>query len=487
MYQAIVAKVSVSPFLFINSKGVQEEAKNIQLGNVLGFQVIVGKEIKDGTLGIFFPCDGQLSEEFVAKNDLKKRKDDQGNQVGGMFEENRRVKSIKMKGQKSDGFWCPLSFVEYTGVKTENLHEGYLFTELNGKPICNKYVTQATKQAIAKQKTQTKQRKKNPMCREHVETEQLRYFLRSIPKGSICHITEKEHGTSGRLHCVRDEVSLMRNGQNFSDLSKKIQRKTKVNVSMVFMDKLLDRFVNFYRKCKLSISEKLTKSVNPQLKIDNQPFTYINGTRRTLLEKKDPNLGNGFYGNDDMPFRLKHTKSLEGKLHPGESIYFELVGYVTEDSLIMAKQSIKNLKDKELQKKLGDEVCYTYGCLPGQSRLRVYRITQTSDDNSFVELSWFQVQARAKELGLETVRPIESFMYDGNDRALQSKIEREVDGISGPIMSPIDPRHPQEGIVLRVEAPDGSTKFYKSKSWLFGTLEGYLKDKSDYVDTEESS
>jgi hypothetical protein len=102
-------------------------------------------------------------------------------------------------------------------------------------------------------------------------------------------------------------------------------------------------------------------------------------------------------------------------------------------------------------------------------------------------LSWFQVQARAKELGLETVRPIESFMYDGNDRALQSKIEREVDGISGPIMSPIDPRHPQEGIVLRVEAPDGSTKFYKSKSWLFGTLEGYLKDKSDYVDTEESS
>jgi hypothetical protein len=363
MYQAIVAKVSVSPFLFINSKGVQEEAKNIQLGNVLGFQVIVGKEIKDGTLGIFFPCDGQLSEEFVAKNDLKKRKDDQGNQVGGMFEENRRVKSIKMKGQKSDGFWCPLSFVEYTGVKTENLHEGYLFTELNGKPICNKYVTQATKQAIAKQKTQTKQRKKNPMCREHVETEQLRYFLRSIPKGSICHITEKEHGTSGRLHCVRDEVSLMRNGQNFSDLSKKIQRKTKVNVSMVFMDKLLDRFVNFYRKCKLSISEKLTKSVNPQLKIDNQPFTYINGTRRTLLEKKDPNLGNGFYGNDDMPFRLKHTKPLEGKLHPGESIYFELVGYVTEDSLIMAKQSIKNLKDKELQKKLGDEVCYTYGCL----------------------------------------------------------------------------------------------------------------------------
>ncbi len=72
MYSAIVTKVLTRP---------HPNADKLQLATVTGMQVIVGLDVKDKELGVFFPSDGQLSNQFCELNDLYPRFDDQGNQL----------------------------------------------------------------------------------------------------------------------------------------------------------------------------------------------------------------------------------------------------------------------------------------------------------------------------------------------------------------------------------------------------------------------
>jgi hypothetical protein len=72
-------------------------------------------------------------------------------------------------------------------------------------------------------------------------------------------------------------------------------------------------------------------------------------------------------------------------------------------------------------------------------------------------------------------------LYTGKKDKLQDKVSEFTEDLS----STLDSRHIREGVVIRVEAPDGTTDWYKNKSFTFGVLEGYLKDSDDYVDAEE--
>jgi len=125
MYKAIVAKIIVFP---------HPDADRLQLGNVLGNQVVVGLDTYTSEVGLFFNTDGQLSSEFCIANDLLRRKDSEGKPAGGMFDENnRRVRAQKFRGQKSDGFWIPLTSLNFTGGDISSLKEGDMLDEFNGK------------------------------------------------------------------------------------------------------------------------------------------------------------------------------------------------------------------------------------------------------------------------------------------------------------------------------------------------------------------
>jgi aldehyde dehydrogenase (NAD+) len=66
----------------------------------------------------------------------------------GMFDTNRRVRAQKFRGEVSDGFWVPLS--NFSFIKGSVLvDEGFEFDELNGTPICSKYINPATAKKIA--------------------------------------------------------------------------------------------------------------------------------------------------------------------------------------------------------------------------------------------------------------------------------------------------------------------------------------------------
>lgn len=141
-YNARVVKITTSP---------HPNADRIQIGYCDGFQVIVGLETKDGELGVFFPSDGQLSEEFCQQNDLVGVFENGKRVSGGYFSKDRRVRLQKMRGVESEGFYIPLSSLEYTGADLSELTEGSTFDYLNGHPICNKHFTKATDKIIGGQ------------------------------------------------------------------------------------------------------------------------------------------------------------------------------------------------------------------------------------------------------------------------------------------------------------------------------------------------
>lgn len=182
-YNAVVAKIHTRPL---------PGADKLGIGDVLGYNVIVGIDTPQDALGIFFEAGGQLSDAFCKANNLYRIKDADGKDIAGMFEENRRVKCIKLRGAKSEGFWIPLESVAFTGHSLEKLKEGDAFDSLNDVPICCKYETEKQKKGAANQ--QIKVRKNNPMMVKWVETEAFKKFGGNIPTGAYIMLSEKVHG-----------------------------------------------------------------------------------------------------------------------------------------------------------------------------------------------------------------------------------------------------------------------------------------------------
>lgn len=440
MYKAIIARVHTRD---------HPNADKLQLGSVAGNQVVVGLDVEDGTLGVFFPTDGLLSHDYCEANDLYPRFDENGARIGGGFFDPRRprVRSQRFRGEKSDGYWAPISSLAYTGIDLGLLIEGYEFDELNKHKVCEKFFSKATLRAMAGNKPS---KKKNIMFPEHLDTRQFRFELENIPVGSVLTITEKVHGTSHRVGHVIDEIQ-------YPD-TRPIRKKV----------------LGLLRRSPWDSTHS-----NPE-------WSILNGTRRVVLQSlKDVN--GGFYGSHQ--FRYDTTDSWAKFLHKGEVVYGEILGYSEGASPIMQQRGLKGTSElKEVYKIYGETMTYSYGCKPGECKFLVYRITQVNEDGIQHELSWPQIKARAAELGIEAVPEFNNslgvsyYIYDGNLDALKSAVDAIMEG-----PSTLDPSHIREGVVVRVDAPNGTVKFLKAKSFTFGLLEGYIKSDDDYVDLEEIS
>lgn len=426
MYKAIVGKL-------VNVRE-HPKADRLKLATISGCQVVVGLDAKEGDMGIFFPEDGRVSTDFCQANDLYPRYDEEGNRIGGGFfdPKNNRVRAQAFRGEKSYGYFANLDSVAYTGVNLDDLYEGFQFDILNDHLICEKYYTPKTLRAM--QKNQGVARKTNIMFPQHVDTGKWAYEgPTSIDDGDIVYITEKLHGTSARVAFVIEEEELPA--------------------------RWWDRFIP-----KSKRTERIERT-----------WKTLVGTRRIVL--KDP-ITQGFYA--DESFRFKAAEPLHNNLHKGEVVYSELVGYVNDTTPIMASQDTTSLKD--VVKKYGKQMLYTYGTLPGECKSYVYRITMVNEDGNVTELSCPQVKRRCKELGLLTVPDFAGPIVDPRFEAIDELVQSLTDG-----SSTLDDRHIREGVVIRVEKANGQTLYLKNKSWTFGVLEGYLKNNEDYVDLEESS
>ena len=433
-YKAYITKISVSDH-------PDPEVHSIAVGSANGNTVVVSKKTQTGDLGIYFECDGQLSLEFAKANDLVRYKDPvTGENKGGFFDDNRKVRAQKFRGVKSDGFWIPVESLGFTGTDISALKEGDSFDELNGIPICNKFVTRATQKAANKEKKQRREEKFVINLPKHFDTAQFRNEAKLYKAGDVIYLSEKKHGTSQRLGCI--EVQ------------------------------------HIYRKFSFKwLKQKL--GLLPQ-----KTFENVIGTRNVTLDPIDEkkNEGKGYYA--DESFRQKVCKDLFGKLRKNEILFFEVVGWINEATPIMPPADIKALKEKSLKKYADKDgkMFYSYGANVGQCKMYVYRIANMQSDGKLVDMPFSYVIERCKELEVETVPLLcDPFIYDGDVRTLQNLVEGLTDGECS-----IDSRHIREGVCVRADRYP--TPFVtKNKSFFFKLCEGMVKENEDYVDTEEAA
>lgn len=447
-------------------------ADRLQLADCFGNTVIVSMEYTENQLGVYLPVDGQLSVEFCAANDLVRRKDENGNPCGGYLDpEKRNIKAMKLRGEKSDGLFLPLtSLANFTTIS--DLKEGDTITMLNGVEICKKYIPKIKNRGEWHGGSKGHKTKVNfcPTFAQHVDTEQLAYHLNDFQAGDVVELTLKMHGTSART----GYLPLIRNKKR--TLWQKIMRKP----------------AHIYTE-----------------------YGYVTGTRRVVLDEKHDG---GFY--DDNQFRRKMAKKFEGKLHKGETVYYEIVGFVNETTPIMASVKNSKIKDKEFSKQYGEETVFSYGCdpkgdweeqyhsgapdvfeddyvIPPKCEVYVYRMTMSNDEGDVVEMSPEQMRLRCDQMGVEYVPVFEKFMIPDmgvdvdNDGAADAqivspgeyvlrKVEQYFDG-----PDPVGKTHIREGAVARiVNRP--TIAVYKHKNFNFKVLEGIIKDTADAPDMEEA-
>jgi hypothetical protein len=363
-----------------------------------------------------------------------------------MFDANRRVRTQKFRGEISDGFWTPINILDFIENKLNKKllppEEGLDLDEIIGVPICQKYVNKSTlKAAKQTQGKKTKSAKTSPMFKEHYDTEHFGKYLHEFKKEELIVITEKLHGTSGRVGYVLIE----------RDLTWK------------------DRLAKFFG-----------------VKVEEKEWGYLNGTRRVVLEETS---GSQYH---DPTIREIAFAKLKDNLRKGETFYFEIVGYETSGVPIMPRVETKKLGDRSFTERYGEVMTYSYGCSEKTCEIYVYRITITNEDGQSVDLCWNDVKTRSKEIGVNHVPEMGTTSMDklwdsnrtGDERDVQQSLLELVDHLAQGT-SALDHSHIKEGVCVRIDQYGLKPKVYKHKSFNFKVLEGIAKD-SGVIDSEEA-
>lgn len=449
----------------VNKLEKHPNADRLMIATFFGNSTMVDLNVKEGDIGIYFPIDLQLSEEFCTQNNLVRRKDENGNNIGGYLDPDKRnITAMRLRGSKSEGLYLPLSCLRYIYGEAEiPLHVGDKFDVLDGHEICRKYIPPVKPERRAIKNGNRIRKKKVPLAPlflEHAETEQLAYNMEAFHAGDQIEITLKMHGTSQRT--------------GYLPVFKGYKR--------TFLDWLLRR--------------------------DGKPiydWGYVTGTRRTVLD----NFDGGFYGSN--AFREQHAKFFEGKLHKGEEVYYEVVGYTDTGATIMGIADNRKTKNKEFIKQYGEKTVFSYGCEPTgkkvlygiddegsfsieqprpQSDFYVYRMTMTNEDGHVVEYTPDYMRYRCEQMGAKTV-PVfwQGYLNEPDDWTKETfnpgefvkQIAEEF--YDGP--DPIGKTHVREGVVIRIVNRPKFTA-YKHKNFSFKVLEGIAKADAEAPDMEEA-
>lgn len=444
-------------------------ADRLQLADVFGNTVCVSLDYTEGQLGVYFPTGGQLSVKFAEANNLLRKKDVDGNNIGGYMDPDKRnVTAIKLRGEKSDGLFLPLTCLEPFG-DISKLKAGDRIDVFNGEEICTKYIpkTSARRGHVSEGNRTRKHRAPiAPLFAEHADTEQLAYNLGAFKVGDELDLSLKMHGTSQRTGYL----------------------KVLTGYKKTMWDKLFRR--------------------------QGEPiydWGYVSGTRRVVLDTFD----GGFYGSNE--FREQHHNTFVGKLWKGETVYYEVVGFTHTGAPIMGNGNNEKL-GKDFVKQYGKETVFSYGCTPEatiqkmfygeddkghfaipeeqpndkRSDVYVYRMTMTNEDGDVVEYTPDFMRYRCEQMGVKTVLSFgkatlssdrlhftspdgydhDYLIGDGDIGDLVMRCAEEF--YDGP--DPIGKTHTREGVVVRIV---NRPKFcaYKHKNFNFKVLEGIISEK----------
>lgn len=405
-------------------------ADKLLITTIDGNDVITAKGgIKEGDLVVYFPLECAICSLFLTStNSYRHSEKNIDTTKVGFFEDTGRVRAVKLRGQKSEGYIVPIEELAKTfNCDIEDLKnaEDQEFDTINKVVLVKKYVikntegTSGSKQAKGAKGKMIESKLIDNQFKFHGDTSQLGKNLHLLNPESNITITWKMHGTS-----------------------------------FVSSNLLVKRKLNWF--------EKALKALG--VNINSTEYGNIYSSRKVI---KNPELTlnpNSYYKSDIWG---QVNENLKNSLLKGETIYGEITGY-TESG-------------EQIQKD------YDYGAQPNEHKVYVYRITYTNIDGHVIELDYQQMAQRCTQLGIEPVPHIftglaktylkpalDEDLRDWRDLFLtQLKTDFVHDQKSKFCLNDV----PEEGIVLRINGV--KPEAFKLKAFAFLERESKSLDKGE--------
>ena len=420
------------------------QVNKLKCCTVDGFNIITGIDSEPG-LYVYFPALSKINGDFLSYANLYRHKElNKDPEQSGMFEDNGRVKAIKLRGEISEGFILPIAVLEnyivsVTNKEVNGIKEGIEFdsVEHEGKEfwISKKYVAQ---NYITPGKAGSRQSKKVPkglnkiidtQFRFHYDTTLIKKCPHIITPETLIQMSYKIHGTSG---------------------------------------------ISAYVLCKQNLSwkQKIAKWLTGE---EFNKYDYIYASRTVIKNKYyNENVGGGYCGVDVW---AEADKVVKPCLSKGQTAYYEIVGYLPTGK--------------------GIQSSFDYGCVPPKEgepythekhfKVRIYRVTYTNPDGKVHEYTPHQVQQWCAQVGLTPVEECyygkAGDLYPDLDRANHWS-ENFVERLSNDgrfFMEKNSPhcknKVPHEGLVIKIE--NGLSQAFKLKCFRFLNKEQELLDKGE--------
>lgn len=429
----------------IEVKGLRPHpnADRLLVFTVDGNDIITSTQTKEGQLSVYFPLECKICHELLSKNnDYRLAKDETSStygmnvdptDAGGFFDNNGRVKAVKLRTQKSEGYVVPVSYLRHIlGDKVSNLYNyiGEEFDTVDGIKIMEKYKVSRTQSSTAgNQGKRVKKHSKliDNQFKLHYDTSQLGKNLFKIKPESIISITWKLHGTS---------------------------------------------FVSSNVLCakKLKWYERFGKFIG--LPIIDTEYANLYSSRKVIKNDDLNKDANHYYGYDLW-------KDVNDEIYPnllaGETVYGEIVGFTKEGGYIQKQ--------------------FDYRCKPTEHDIYIYRITHTNIDGKIIDLPFNMVEERCIQLGIKSVPKIffgrvKDFVNQFPTGAINNRENLTEEEFRQDFFDLVKRKYvydqdsqfcknkvPEEGIVVRIEGLKAEA--FKLKSFKF------LKGESDALDKGE--
>lgn len=457
---------------------------------VNGYDIVIGKDYKEGDIVVYFPVETAINELYLSKNNLFERsefernanadsvkeylieleKADENNDTQaaeeisakiksmcGFFNKNGRVRILKLRGQYSQGFIAGVdSLVNYDETLKDTDWEklvGTQFNYIDDKEFCKKYIPLVngrghgngggnnSKNSIWR-KRMKRLKKFNRLVdgqfEFHYSTKMLAEHINEFQPSDIVSITVKCHGTS----CVLSNILVKR---------------------------------------KLSTWEKIKKFFGFKVALTEYGNVY---SSRSVIKNQYINKGvtNGFYKTDIYGCV---NRDFSPYISNGMTVYGEIVGYLEGSTSMIQKQ-------------------HDYGCKPGNWKFMPYRITETDELGNKKEWEIKDVDAWTHKLVEDHPELADkvlflNFVYYGRfgdmypdipedenwNKNILARMKADKDLILMELDEPMcKNKVPREGIVVRI-VNDKFSRAWKLKSARHYNREAEQHDKGE-VDMEEA-
>jgi len=456
---------------------------------VNGYDIVIGKDYKEGDIVVYFPVETAISEMYLSANNLFERSEFERNanadsvkeylielenadnendtqkaeelsakikSMCGFFNKHGRVRILKLRGQYSMGFIAGVdSLVNYDPTLKDTDWEslvGTQFDYIDDKEFCHKYIPMINGRRGQNQNHDSKgksiwkwrMRKLKKFNRLvdgqfefHYSTKMLPEHINEFKPDDIVAISTKIHGTS-----------------------------------VILSNILVNR--------KLSIWEKIKKFFG--FKVPMTEYGNIYSSRSVIKNQYLDKDRRGFYGVDIWGCV---NRDFSPYLSEGMTVYGEIAGYLENSTKMIQKQ-------------------HDYGCKPGHWKFMPYRITETDVDGNKKEWELAEVDAWTHKLVEEHPELADKtlfldIIYQGRfgdmypdvpeDENWNKNILARMKGDRELILMEEDEpmcknKVPREGVVVRL-VNDQFARAWKLKSARHYSLEAKQHDNGE-VDMEEA-